>query len=90
MMAGAVAAQVLLASAAAVGPRDHVIEFGIRGSSTAAGSPAVHVAGPDVVGEPGGWVVGGAAVVELGAREQVGEVSDGLCTEAPPELKEYM
>ena len=90
VVVGAVAAQVLLAGGAAVGPGDHVVELGVGGSLAAAGEPAGDVAGPYVVGEPGGWVVGGAAVVEQGAREQVGEVSDGLCTEAQPELKEYM
>ena len=33
-----------------------MVEFGVGGSSAAAGESAVDVAGPDVVGEPGGWV----------------------------------
>jgi hypothetical protein len=90
VVSGAVAVQVVFAGGAAVGPGGDVVEFGVGGFSAAAGGAAVDVAGSDVVGEPGGWVVGGAAVVEQGAREQVGEVSDGLCTEAQPELKEYM
>jgi hypothetical protein len=44
------------------------------------GEAAVLVAGTDVIGEGGGWAVGGAAVVEQGARGGVGEqaVSDAV------------
>src|SRR4249920_2213861 len=52
VVVGAVAAQVLLAGGAAVGPGDHVVELGVGGSLAAAGEPAGEVAGPYVVGEP--------------------------------------
>ena len=73
VVVGAVRGEVGFAGGAAVGPGGDVVEFGVGGSSAAADEPAVDVPGSDVVGECGGWVVGGAAVVEQGAREGVGD-----------------
>ncbi len=70
---GAVGPEVLFAGGASVRPGHDVVEFGVDGCAAAAGESAVDVAGADVVGEPGGWVVGAAAVVEQGAREGVGD-----------------
>ena len=72
-MVGAVRGEVGFAGGAAGGPGGDVVELGVGGFAAAAGESAVDVAGADVVGERGGWVVGGAAVVEQGAGEGVGD-----------------
>ena len=73
VVVGAVAGEVGFAGGAPVGPGGDVVEFAVCGFLAAAGESAVDVAGADVVGEPRGWVVGGAAVVEQGARQGVGD-----------------
>src|SRR6476661_4458972 len=69
VVVGAVRGEVGFAGGAAVGPGGDVIQLGVGGSFSAAGESAMDIAGLHVVGEPGGWVVGGAAVVEQGAGE---------------------
>ena len=57
-------------------PSDQAVMWSSSASAARAaapGEPAIDVAGADVVGEPGRWVVGGAAVVEQGARQRVGD-----------------
>ena len=50
-----------------------VVQFGVGGAAAAQREPAVQVAGADVVGQPGGWLVGAAPVVQHGARQRVGD-----------------
>ena len=73
VVVGAVPGEVVLAGGAVVGPGGDVVEFGVGGTLSAAGAAAVHIAGADEVGEAGGRVVGGAAVIEQSAREGVGD-----------------
>src|SRR5215469_12056661 len=64
VVSGAGGGEVRGVCVAAVGPGFDVVEVAQLGCMSACGEGAGSVAGGDVVGEVGGWPVGGAAVVE--------------------------
>src|SRR5215469_12627659 len=76
VVSGAGGGEVRGVCVAAVGPGFDVVEVAQLGCMSASGEGAGLVAGGGVVGEVGGWPVGGAAVVE----ELTGVVGD----ESPP------